>query len=148
MRQRVWLMGLCALFLFGTACQPADEGQAERSPRETASRFNRDDGYNGITNANPNMWVGDWYAPTKTDDARRIKGIIRSIPGVQNATVVFAGGRVLVGIIPDAETGAESYSSLKQEVRDRVSAAFPRYDVTVTINPRSRIGLPILAGFA
>ncbi|MGI6127701.1 MAG: YhcN/YlaJ family sporulation lipoprotein [Planifilum sp.] len=149
MRHRVWLMGLCALFLFGTACQPADEGrQAERSPQMTAHRFNRDDGYNGITHANPNMRVGDWYTPTKSEDARRVKELVRGIPGVRNATVIVAGGRLLLGIVPDSDMGAERYSALKREVRDRVRAAFPRYEVNVTINPRSRFRLPLRGGSA
>lgn len=144
MRQRVWLLGLCTLLFFGTAaCQPADEGQAGRSPQMTAHRFNRNDGYNGITNANPNMWVGDWYAPTKTDDARRMKRLVRGIPGVRNATVDIAGGRVRLWIVPDPALQADRYAALKQEVQDRLTAAFPRYDFTVTINPRSRFRLPI-----
>src|SRR5690606_40114721 len=143
-RLRMCLLGLCALLFFGmAACRPADEGQAGRSPQMTAHRFNRNDGYNGMTNANPNMWVGDWYAPTKTDDARRMKRIIRGIPGVRNATVTFVGGRVFLGIIPDSSIGADRYPDLVREARERLRAAFPRYDFTVTVNPRSRFRLPM-----
>lgn len=112
----------------------------------TAHRFNRDDGYHGITKANPNMWVGDWYAPTKTDDIRRVKQLIRDIPGVRNAAVAITGGRMLLWIIPDPGVEADRYAGLRQEVRDRVQAAFPRYDVTVAIDPRSRFRLPIRIG--
>jgi len=106
MRHRVWLLGLCAILFFGlAACQSTDEGQAGRNPQMTAHRFNRDDGLNGITNANPNMWVGDWYAPTKTDDIRRAKRLIRDIPGVRNATAIIAGGRMLLWIIPEPGEG-------------------------------------------
>lgn len=144
MRLRMCLLGLCALLFFGmAACRPADEGQAGRSPQMTAHRFNRNDGYNGMTNANPNMWVGDWYAPTKTDDARRMKRIIRGIPGVRNATVTFVGGRVFLGIIPDSSIGADRYPDLVREARERLRAAFPRYDFTVTVNPRSHFRLPM-----
>jgi hypothetical protein len=144
LRQRVWLVAFCTFFLFGTAaCQPADQGQAERSPQTTAHRFNRNDGYNGITNANPNMWVGDWYAPTKSDDARRMKRIVRGIPGVRDAAVDISGGRAFLGIVPDPAIKADRYAALEQEVRDRLVAAFPRYDFTVTIDPRSRFHLPM-----
>lgn len=143
MRRMGWWIGILVLLcLVCTSCGPANrEGTAKNgsghvryeraTDRNEAHRFNRDDGYMGITNANPNLRVGDWYTPTVTGDMHRMARMAKQVRGVRDATVEVLGGNAHVSIVPEPGLTAAEKTAVKQEVYRRLTVAMPRYHVHV-----------------
>lgn len=141
-RVQWWAGSLVALSLVCTSCVAANrEGTAkngsgnvryERTADQNAvHRFNHDDGYMGITNANPNLRVGDWYTSTVTGDMHRMARMVKQVKGVRDATVEVLGGDAHVSIVPVPGMTAAEKTATKQEVYRRLSVAMPRYHIHV-----------------
>lgn len=143
MNKQKGLAPFCAvvLSLLLVACaaggQGADRGaDIERTGVRDADRddmrYQWNDGDNNISRQNPNIRVGDPNPRTLNADARRMEEAAEKVEGVEEATVVIAGGNALVRIDIDRDLDRAQARAIEEEVERRLFALVPRYEFRVT----------------
>ncbi len=107
-----------------------------RRPLTTAPDRNAypDDGMQGFTNANPNLYYGRNRNNVNNVffDADRMAEVASEVNGVDNATAVIVGGTAYVGLDLDTRVNRREADAVEDEVARRVNRVVPRYHVIVT----------------
>jgi hypothetical protein len=90
------------------------------------------DGYMGITSANPN----DPMNPTHhhyRDDTRMMKAVIAQIPGVADSRIFLKGPTAEVKIVVFDEATPEEAENIRSQVQMALNTNMPRYHVNVSV---------------
>lgn len=93
-----------------------------------------DDGMQGFTNANPNLYYGRNQNNVNNVfmDADRMAEAASAVDGVENATAVIVGGTAYVGLDLDPAVDRRKADAVEEEVARRVNRVVPRYHLVVT----------------
>jgi YhcN/YlaJ family sporulation lipoprotein len=93
-----------------------------------------DDGMQGFTNANPNLYYGRNRNNVNNffQDADRIAKAAAQVNGVNNATAVIVGGTAYVGLDLNTRVNRRQADAVEDQVARHVSRVAPRYHVVVT----------------
>lgn len=139
---------ICTVFLFMSlaACtadnQARDRGddglhQAGVRDSEIADmRYQRNDGDNNFSRQNPHIRVGDPNPRTIEAESQRMEHASENVAGVEDATVVIAGGNAYVWIDIARDVHRSRTSVLEEEVARQLSDIIPRYQYQVTTDGR------------
>jgi hypothetical protein len=90
------------------------------------------DGYMGITNANPNNPMHSTYHHYE-DDLNLINGVLAQFPDIQHSRVQFKGPVADVRLRFREGLGAVRQDELRSAVQGALSTNMPRYSVRVSV---------------
>lgn len=121
------LIMFCLSATFIAACNTTGTGQSQNS------KSYGNDGYLGITNANPNLQTSPTYH-TYRNDVKVMAATLRTVPGVKDARVTFNGDRAHVKIIVDEGLSPEEARFIENAAYNALLPQVPRYHVKVTSN--------------
>lgn len=111
------------LFLAACADGPT-EGTQERIHKY------EEDGYLGMTNANPNLQTSPTYH-TYAKDQKLVLATLDDFEDLENARVTFNGARITVHYDLPEEYNAVKAEYLQTELRDKLKYMLPRYDIVM-----------------
>lgn len=139
---------LCTVFLFMslaacTADNQAGDGRdnglhrtGARDSQTEEIRYQRNDGDNNFSKQNPHIRVGDPNPRTVEAETRRMERAAENVDGVEDATVVIAGGNAFVRIDIARDVHKSRAPALEEEVAQQLFDIIPRYQYRVTTDGR------------
>ncbi|MCS1352317.1 hypothetical protein [Mechercharimyces sp. CAU 1602] len=116
------------------------------SEQEANQRYKSDDGYHGLSNANPNLRVGDWNTATVGSDQKKMVETAKMVNGVKEAKARITGPDAEVNVVPVAQLNKQEMARLQTEVEKKVQIAMPRYRVDVKVKKKPTSWLERLLG--
>lgn len=146
MSRRIFILPIALLTLFSfTACaQTNTEDRQGVQTQQYDANENRvaipnvnnrgryeEDGYLGLTNANPQLYLGRNNLPTYQDDAVRITSAVRQMQGVRNAYTVVSAGHAIVYYQASPRLAEQDRLELGENIRQQIQFMMPRYQVLV-----------------
>jgi YhcN/YlaJ family sporulation lipoprotein len=91
----------------------------------------RDDGFLGFTNTNPNLFPNQRFNERNTDDANTMANMAAKVKGVDDATVVIAGGTAFVALDIDQNMTRTKQLRVHDQVREKLERKMPRYRINL-----------------
>jgi hypothetical protein len=92
-----------------------------------------EDGYMGLTNANPSL-VATPNSHTYASDIELIKRALKDVSGIQKSTIFVDGNTAFIQIHVDKGLLEEEVRIIRDNAQRQVSLMIPRYEIHVTVD--------------
>lgn len=97
---------------------------------KTTQQSYGEDGYMGLTNANPGILTSP-NSRTYGNEAELVDMALKDIPHIRRKTVQFEGRTLIVRIKLDRDLSKQQAAEIKDRAADQLVYMFPRYEVRV-----------------